>query len=201
LIRLKNNFTGFALALAWPETLCKQAGSWYDWVMHVFGINKNGYYKVGHAAVVLVNSATGTCHYFDFGRYHAPHGMGRIRSEVTDHDLKIKARAKINGHKNTISNLSEIIEELTNNASTHGSGEIYSGLFRIDFEKALEFVRKNQRQDFIPYGPFRLNGTNCSRFVNKVLQHGGLPSTQLLYLKLPWMVTPTPMFNLKAERL
>jgi hypothetical protein len=81
-------FSGFALALAWPETLCKQAGSWYDYHMHYLGINKKGYYKVGHSALVLVNQSSGNCQYFDFGRYHAPHGLGRVRSERTDNDLR-----------------------------------------------------------------------------------------------------------------
>ena len=52
---------GFAIALAWPETLCKQAGAWYDYLLYYAGINRKGYYKVGHAAVVLVDDETQSC--------------------------------------------------------------------------------------------------------------------------------------------
>ena len=37
---------GFAIAIAWPETLCKQASAWYDALLHHLSINKEGYYKV-----------------------------------------------------------------------------------------------------------------------------------------------------------
>ena len=86
--------TGIAIALAWPETWCKEAGSWYDRFMKIIGISKNGYYRVGHAAVVLVDTNSGRCHYFDFGRYHCPKGYGRIRDAETDHDLKIITQAR-----------------------------------------------------------------------------------------------------------
>ena len=89
---------GIAIVLAWPETLCKQAGSWYDPVLQWVSINKNNYYKIGHAAIVLVDSKTGDCHYFDFGRYHAPYQHGRVRSAVTDHDLEIKTKASVNAN-------------------------------------------------------------------------------------------------------
>ena len=49
---IKNS--GFAIAIAWPETHCKQPGSWYDDLMGRFGINRNNYYRAGHAALVIV---------------------------------------------------------------------------------------------------------------------------------------------------
>lgn len=72
---------GFAIAIAWPETFCKQAGSWYDPLFALIGISHNHYYRVGHAAVVLVNGYNGSLYYYDFGRYHSPLGHGRVRSE------------------------------------------------------------------------------------------------------------------------
>lgn len=48
-------FTGFAIALAWPQTYCKEGGAWYDGIMHILRLSKNHYYKVGHSAVVLTN--------------------------------------------------------------------------------------------------------------------------------------------------
>ncbi len=50
----RNKHTGFAIALAWPQTYCKQPGAWYDPITLLLGINKNNYYKVGHAALVLI---------------------------------------------------------------------------------------------------------------------------------------------------
>lgn len=189
---------GFAIALAWPETLCKQAGAWYDTLMHAMRISKKGYYKVGHAAIVLIEDKTGTCHYFDFGRYHAPKGNGRIRSAITDHDLKINTKAIF--EKQKIHNVDEILAELLNNPSSHGDGAIYGSPVRINFKKASQYALTLQKRDYIPYGPFLSNGTNCSRFVNSVLQHGDLSFTNKILLKLPWMLTPTPMWNLTALR-
>ena len=48
-------------------------------------IKKGNYYKVGHSAIVLINPNQLKCHYFDFGRYHAPKNYGRVRDEITDH--------------------------------------------------------------------------------------------------------------------
>ena len=50
--------SGFALVLAWPETKCKQAGAWYDYPLQLMNLNKNGYYKIGHAAIVLIDDHT-----------------------------------------------------------------------------------------------------------------------------------------------
>ena len=39
----------FIIALAWPEGMVTRAGAWYD-----FLFAKNGKYRVGHSALVLV---------------------------------------------------------------------------------------------------------------------------------------------------
>lgn len=195
---LKKNHNGFAIALAWPETLCKQAGAWYDDLMDFVGINSKGYYKVGHAAIVLVDGENGECHYFDFGRYHAPHGYGRVRSATTDHDLKIKVKARFSHDKPKIENLSDILCELQKNPSTHGTGTIYGSAIPINFGNAHKFALRLNNIDYIPYGPFVRNGTNCSRFVNSVLQNGVKQLKSKILLRIPWMFTPTPMWNLQA---
>jgi hypothetical protein len=91
--RNENKYSGFAIAIAWPQTLCKQPGSWYDPLTGWLGISRNNYYRAGHAALVLVEGDTGKCHYFDFGRYHAPYQHGRVRSGETDPGLAIRVRA------------------------------------------------------------------------------------------------------------
>jgi len=189
---------GFAIALSWPETLCKQAGAWYDFLMRYLGINKQGYYRVGHAAVVLVDDLTQQCRYFDFGRYHAPHGHGRVRSEETDSDLVVKTKAIFSEDTLTIVNMNEILTELYHNVSTHGEGTIYGTATRINFYETFDFIKQLQKRDFIPYGPFIPHGTNCSRFVSSVVQAGKPALSQTIRLKFPLTFTPTPMWNLKA---
>jgi len=187
---------GFAIVLAWPETLCKQAGGWYDPLLEFFNLNKNGYYKIGHAAIVLVDENTGVCQYFDFGRYHAPHGFGRVRSAFTDHDLKINTNAEI--FENQIENLNDILQELFENKSTHGTGPINATLTRINFNAALQKVLNMQAQEFIEYGPLLPNGTNCSRFVNTAVLAGKPSFSEQLALTFPLTISPSPMWNLTA---
>lgn len=189
---------GFAIAIAWPTTLCKQVGAWYDHLMNRVRISKNGYYKVGHSALLLVDQSTGYCRYFDFGRYHSPHGLGRVRSEKTDHDLKIKTKAVFSADFTKIQNLHTILEELFHNYSTHGSGTIYGSAVKINYDKALAHVNWLQAKEFIPYGPFLPKGTNCSRFVNSAILSGNPPLQVKLLLKSPPTLTPTPMWNVRA---
>ena len=190
--------SGFAIALAWPETACKQAGAWYDGLLYYLGINQNGYYKVGHAALVLIDDETGSCRYFDFGSYHASQGHWRVRTELTDHDLKVNTKADISPDRKEILNLEEILSELYANPSTHGTGAIFGGVTRIDYAEALKFTLQLQDKEQIPYGPFIPNGTNCSRFVNSAILAGKPVLLQRIKLQLPPMLTPTPLWNLKA---
>jgi len=197
-VKTGKKHTGFAIAIAWPETLCKQAGAWYEGLMTFAGFNVDGYYKVGHAAIVLIDGSDLTCQYFDFGRYHAPFGSGRVRNANTDHDLKMSTKAILSKDGLSIDNLQEILTELSVNPSTHGTGTIYGNTTRINVEKAHVLAMEMQEKEFIEYGPFLRSGTNCSRFVNSVLI-GGKPSWfQRLKLIFPLTVSPTPMWNLKA---
>jgi hypothetical protein len=192
-----NKYNGFAIALAWPETFCKQAGAWYDLFMEKIGVSINNHYKVGHAAVVLVNGQNGICHYFDFGRYHAPFGFGRVRDKVTDPDLEIKTKAII--HKsNIIENLDAILDELYHNPSCHGTGPIYASYCNVRFEKAHGFVSGMKQRNPWRYGPFTWKGTNCSRFVRSVILSGNPPKYQSLRLSLPVSISPTPIGNVKS---
>ena len=96
--------SGFAIAIAWPQTYCKQPGSWYDPLTALLGINRNNYYRAGHAALVLIDIQGKKCHYFDFGRYHSPFQHGRVRSAETDHDLKMFTRPVISFDQSIICN-------------------------------------------------------------------------------------------------
>ena len=191
-----------AIALAWPETLCKQSGAWYDKPAEFFGVSKNHFYKVGHSAIVLINPENGHCHYFDFGRYHAPLGHGRVRDEVTDHELKINTTALLNADLKLL-NYQDIIDEIQQNPSSHGDGQLYAGLSLIDFQSAFKKAKQMQKQGAINYGPFTLKGTNCSRFVNTILIHSSLSSILKLKLIFPKTLSPSPIGvvkNLKYQR-
>jgi hypothetical protein len=88
------HFNGFAIAIALPDIYCKQANGWYDGLMHFLGFAKEYYYKSGHAMVLLVNNS-GDIFFYDFGRYHAPIGHGRLRELVTDMMLNFEIKAII----------------------------------------------------------------------------------------------------------
>jgi len=186
---------GFAVIIAWPDTLCKQAGAWYDFVIQPIGFGTNGYYKAGHAAIVMVNSE-GDCSYYDFGRYHSPHGHGRVRCVKTDHDLEIKTKICFNENGNPI--LRGLFNELNNNPSCHGEGLLRAGTIAVDFDACMKYINRLQSRDYVPYGPFIKPGTNCSRFVRSVARVGTRSRVQKVKLSLAWMLTPSPIWNVKT---
>ncbi|MDA3954272.1 MAG: hypothetical protein PF485_11540 [Bacteroidales bacterium] len=199
-MRNKIKHTGFAIALAWPETYCKQPGSWYDPITLFLGINKNNYYKVGHAAVVLVDVDKNKFHYFDFGRYHAPFGHGRVRGAETDDDLKIHTIAKISEDGKKIENYKDLLNELQSNPSCHGEGTIHSSYVPVNFKLAFKKAMQMQNAGSIPYGPFLQKGSNCSRFVNTIIR-AGKPHWQFIFsLKYLIPLTPTPISNINSIR-
>lgn len=181
-----------AIALAWPDTFCKQTGAWYDQPAKLFGISKNHYYKVGHSAMVLIEPQNKKCLYFDFGRYHAPFGHGRVRDEFTDHELKISTKADLTDNL-SLKNYQEIIDEIQNNKACHGDGQLYAGVIEINFKKACQAAKSYQKQGVIEYGPFDIKGSNCSRFVRSVLFNSVTSPLLKLKLTLPLTFTPTPM--------
>ncbi len=190
--------TGFVIALAWPETKCKQAGAWYDTVIQLFGFGTEGYYEVGHAALILIDDETGKCRYYDFGRYHAPHGHGRVRGEETDHDLIIRTTAKFSSDYQEIKNSEAILSELFKNPSTHGDGTVHGASVRVNYEQSLSYIEKLQAQEIVPYGPFIRPGTNCSRFVASAIKAGKPSLLKRIKLNLPPTLTPSPVWNLLA---
>lgn len=193
-----NHNTGFAIALAWPETYCKQAGSWYEFITVALGINRNNYYKAGHAAMVLVDGINKTCHYFDFGRYHTPFQHGRVRSALTDHELAMTTIPKLSPDGNSLENYHDILNELQNNPACHGQGKLHASYSKIDFRKAFAKATHMQRISPIPYGPFRYKGSNCSRFVNTSLLAGNPGWIKSFRLKYMVPLTPMPLNNVNS---
>ncbi|MFW5753346.1 MAG: DUF6695 family protein [Marinilabiliaceae bacterium] len=190
--------TGFAIALAWPATYCKQPGSWYDPITHHLKISTNRFYQVGHAALVLIHSETGKCHYFDFGRYHAPFQYGRVRSETTDPGLKIGTPAKISEDGRYIENFRDILNELQANHECHGDGDLHAAYSPVNFEKSFCKASQMQANSPLPYGPFAPNGSNCSRFVCTSILAGEPASKFAFRLKYLVFLTPTPLNNVNV---
>jgi len=190
--------TGFAIAIAWPETYCKQPGAWYDPITLMLGVNQNNYYKVGHAALVLIDSKNLKAHYFDFGRYHAPYQHGRVRSAETDHDLEIKTIPELTKDGLLLENFWNILYELQSNPACHGEGQLYASYCPINFEKAYAKAHHLQEISPIPYGPFRYKGSNCSRFVNSSILAGKPAFKYHFGLKYLVPLTPTPLSNVNS---
>jgi hypothetical protein len=191
-----------AIALAWPNTKCKQTGAWYDKPAGLLGINKDNYYKVGHSAIVLINPNELKCHYFDFGRYHAPKNYGRVRDEITDHELKIFTKPKLSKHLK-LENYQDIIDELQTRPACHGDGQLYAGLVKINFTKAYNKAKDMQNRGVIEYGPFVTQGTNCSRFVRTIILSSNFSPKLKLKLKFTRTISPTPIgivYNLSHIR-
>lgn len=186
---------GILIALAWPQTFCKQAGAWYDPMLNWLGIAKNNYYRVGHAAVLLIHPQNGEVHYFDFGRYHAPFGHGRVRSKQTDHELKINTIGQFDT-KGQLTNYEAILGEIANKKACHGEGVLHASQTKINFLKALQKANQMQTISPIAYGPFLPHGTNCSRFVRSVMKAGS-SGIKRLQMHLPITVSPTPIGNVK----
>ncbi|MCF6184506.1 MAG: hypothetical protein L3J56_07750 [Bacteroidales bacterium] len=183
------------IILAWPQTPVSSVGMWYDTVTKFLGLLKNDRYKAGHAAAVLVNHKTKKLHYFDFGRYHMPQKFGRVRDEQSDPQLKITVKANLSAEDKLL-NISEILRIVNSNKECHGQGVLYaSALENISFEKAYKFAKDLQNSDAINYGPYDLNGSNCSRFIAS-LAIAGNPEFDIRFrLKFPILLTPLPKGN------
>ena len=178
----------FIITLAWPEGMVTAAGAWYDKIL-----SNQGKYRVGHAALVLINGETKESCYFDFGRYHTPKGYGRVRDAESDPDLELIKPIIKNGE---LINLKKILIQLHAMKATHGEGKLYASLLAgINFDNAYYLAKKMQKKDMIPYGPFVRNGTNCSRFVATILQASNPPFIKRLRLKYPFCISPSPKRN------
>ena len=188
------------ISLAWPDMWTKQTNSKYDKYSHILGIAKKGRYKVGHAASILINHETGFLHYMDFGRYITSAGDGRIRDYLTDPDLTMKCKAIIDKN-NKVTNIHEILREIKENPAAHGEGQLVASIYTgIDFNKAFTFAKKWQKQGMIPYGPFDQNGTNCSRFVTRMIREGKPNWITRFLLRYPYTLSPSPKFNVRIAR-
>ncbi|MFV7235862.1 DUF6695 family protein [Flavobacterium sp. ZB4R12] len=184
---------GMAIAIAWPEFTGKQPGSWYDGPMRWLGHNKDFQYKVGHASLILVDGTSGTCSYFDCGRYHAPYQHGRIRDFSTDANLEIHTKANFSNNK--ITNIRELLSEVQNNKTCFGMGPLYASYCPVNIESARTTIKALQSKDVIPFGPFVINGINCCRFVRNGILAGAPLLKHRFKLRYLWPFKPMPITN------
>jgi len=192
----------FIVILAWPEGMVNSAGSWYDRILLSIlrnlprkKLSKNGQYRVGHSALILVNSETNKLHYMDFGRYQNPEGFGRVRDAETDPDIGISLLADIK-HGNII-NINDILIEIANKEATHGVGTLYASVLKeMNFNNGYHYAKKMQEKGALAYGPFVRKGSNCSRFVSKIIRKSGISLVKRLRLKIQANITPSPKRNI-----
>ncbi len=182
----------FIITLAWPEGMVSGSGAWYDKVF-----SKKGKYRVGHSAMVLVDSKSEKALYFDFGRYHTPLGFGRVRDVETDPDVALQNPLIKN---NAIINIKQILLQLSSMKSTHGEGKMYASIIaNVNFSRAFFTAKSLQNQGMLPYGPFTTKGTNCSRFVARIINSSGLPFIKKLRLKYQICISPSPKRNVSIS--
>ena len=183
----------FIIILAWPEGMVTAAGAWYD---KFFA--RNGKYRVGHSALALVDAKEKKIEYLDFGRYQTPQGFARIRDSQTDPDTIVQKTPVIKGNK--IKNIKEILIEISKNKSYHTEGALYASVLSgVNINKGLCFAREWQDNGLIPYGPFVRPGTNCSRFVAKIIRICSHYFLKNLRLKFPFSISPSPKRNVSIS--
>ncbi|MBK7426257.1 MAG: hypothetical protein IPI60_04080 [Saprospiraceae bacterium] len=185
-----------AMVIAWPETTARGDDRWYS-VLKNMGLVKNLNFKVGHAAIVLIDKDTGILYYYDFGRYITPRGKGRARSCDTDPKLELTTKATIENGK--ILNLEEILLEMdVKKEATHGLGPMYFSITdHLDFRQSKQEADKWVLIGSTPYGALAKGNNSCSRYVWQVFKAGKTKKTPDKWTSyLPHeTLFPSPMSN------
>ena len=102
--------------------------------------------------------------------------------------------AKIKGCE--IENIDNILIEIYNNKSCRGEGTLYSSIIsEVNFSKAFRVSKEWQDKGAVAYGPFVINGTNCSRFVAMIARKSDPNFLKKLRLKFPFTISPSPKRN------
>jgi len=191
-----HTFNDIAIPISWPDQTARGDERWMSYLKRI-GIVKNLNFKVGHAAILLIDSKSGEILYFDFGRYLVPRGFGRARSARFDPRLRLSTRAHLNGTKE-IHNIEEILDELfQKETATHGGGRLLFSVCRgVSFQKGAAYAEKLVSEGPIPYGAFATDNNSCSRFVAQVLAQA-MDSTDRRRQRIcyPECMKPSPTSN------
>ena len=161
--------TGIILTLAYPDTIVMVSEEWFSPFLRFLGVGKKNYLRAGHAALVLIDKATGVLEYHDFGRYITSEPNGRVRGRDTDNELHFSIQAEIENDE--IKNISAILEFLaTHPKLTHGDGRLVASVCReVNYNAARTHITEMQNKHFIRYAAFIKEACNCARFVTDTL--------------------------------
>lgn len=165
-------FNDIAIPISWPDKTALGDEKWMAFLKQI-GLVKNLHFKVGHAAILLIERSRGTIRYFDFGRYLSPRGYGRARSALFDPRLEISKKAQIT-QQGEIQNVIEILEELCEKEdATHGGGRTFFSICKqVSFSKCVAYAEKLVAEGPVLYGALAKGNNSCSRFVAQVLTEG-----------------------------
>ena len=159
-----------AIVIAWPQCTARADES-LPIFLRKAGLIKNLNFRVGHAAVCLINPQTHEVLYYDFGRYITPRGFGRARSKYTDPELALNTKAVFNEEKDLM-NVEEIAAELERKAKyTHGVGPlVFSVSKSIDYIKAKKYADEMVMKGYFPYNGLYKSASNCARYVTETIK-------------------------------
>ncbi len=195
--------TGKIIPIAYPDTFVKYSEVGYQKnILSTLGLGRNGYIKAGHALLLLIESNTGIVQYFDFGRYITPPGHGRVRSALTDVELKIPITAQLS-KTGDIENIEEILLWLESHPEkTHGEGRMIASVCNeVNYIKAYTFLTNLQNKGSVPYKTFGNIGSNCSRLVTDALINSTTNKKLARSLKRVSKFTPSPLGNVEKGAL
>ena len=164
-----HQYNDIAIPIAWPDQTARGDELWMA-ILKKLGIVKNLNFKVGHAAIVLIERKSGDLRYFDFGRYIVPRGFGRARSSEFDPRLELHSKATFS-EDNQLMNFEEILVELSKKESaTHGAGRLLCSIAEnVSFQKGVEYAESLVDKGPILYGAIAPNNNSCSRYVAQIL--------------------------------
>lgn len=193
-------YNGKIIVLAFPDTFVKLSDELMCKILPLVGLGTRTHIKAGHAALVLIENATGKAQYFDFGRYITPPGKGRVRGANTDVELDIPFTAVI-GEDGLLKNLDTFLKWLDAHPDkTHGTGRLVASLCEtIYYEQAFEYIQQLQAQGSIPYKAFGKEGSNCARFVTETILASTRESHIIKRLNHNKKFTPSTVGNVEKS--
>ena len=194
-MRKEFTYNDIAIVIGFPDNWAK-GEKLRDKILYSLGITYTQYYKVGHAALLLIRRQTGEIEYFDYGRYIAPAGKGRVRSKDTDPKLSIPVKAEFDV-RGDLKNLFEIMSYLdTIKDDTHGHGRTYFSVCKnISFDAGKKYINSLIGRGSIKYVTYGIGGMNCSSFVTKTLINCVGNRKKRLNLFFSETIAPTPLGN------
>ncbi len=169
---MMHTYQDIAIPIAWPDQTARGDELWFK-ILKGLGIVKNLNFRIGHAAILLIERQSGQIKYFDFGRYICPRGYGRARSAAFDPRLKVETVAQFSNTKQLV-NLAEILAELSMmEEATHGGGRLLCSVSQdISFQKAAAYAEALVNKGPVLYGALAANNNSCSRYVAQILVEG-----------------------------